>query len=65
MFPSRVAPNQPVLAVAGAPCVHVWTQSVEMAEIEHVLRDYEARRQEAGSVSAHVTFVCNILEVFA
>lgn len=38
--------------VAGAGMVHVWTQSVEVAEVKHVLEACAARRAAAGSVSA-------------
>jgi hypothetical protein len=30
---------------------HIWTQSVSLTEIDHVLLDISQRREKAGSVS--------------
>jgi hypothetical protein len=36
------------LAAAGAVLLHLWTQSLELEEIEHVLQEYVNRKKKDG-----------------
>lgn len=33
---------------AGAILLHIWTQSLQLAEIEHVLKEYADRLRDSG-----------------